>query len=169
MGYIRDDILAAARQHDILLVEGSAQAYQDMLLTLQQKFTHRQPGRVVWENLIAACSTRDAKAWSWIGAFVGTAPTILLTTEYENEPILVEIANGAKIVALVGETANFEFYLTNPATDYLLCFNHHDYLIASGTAMPWLRPNCYRYLLERAIFDTSVQYPLIVTIHARWW
>jgi hypothetical protein len=139
MGYIRNDILAAAGQHDIPLVERSAQAYHEMLLTLQQKFTQCQPGRVIWENLIAPCSRHNATAWRWLGDFVGATPTILLTTEYVHEPILVDIATRAEIVVLLGETTNFEFYLTNSTTDYLLCFNHHDYLIASGMALPWLQ------------------------------
>lgn len=34
--------------------------------------------------------------------------------------------------------AHGAFYLTNASTDYLLCFNHHDYLIACGAAREWV-------------------------------
>ncbi|WP_346768745.1 DUF6756 family protein [Paenibacillus sp. HB172176] len=34
---------------------------------------------------------------------------------------------------------NVEFYITNKRCDYLLCFNHHDYLIACGEAINWIK------------------------------
>ena len=32
---------------------------------------------------------------------------------------------------------SFEFYLTNRDTTYLVCFNHHDFLIGTGEATQW--------------------------------
>ncbi len=46
-----------------------------------------------------------------------------------------------------------EFYLTNTLTDYLLCFNHHDYLIACGRAREWLTAYSARRIRERAVTD----------------
>ena len=48
------------------------------------------------------------------------------------------IVGGDALVRLLGDLPPMEFYLTNAATEYLLCFNHHDYLIACGSAREWL-------------------------------
>lgn len=34
---------------------------------------------------------------------------------------------------------NVEFYVTNKNNEYLLCFNHHDVLIACGDATEWIK------------------------------
>ena len=43
------------------------------------------------------------------------------------------------MVAILGETSLFEFYVTDKNASYLLAFNHHDYLIACGEAKNWLK------------------------------
>ena len=42
------------------------------------------------------------------------------------------------LVAVLGETYGFEFYVTNKEKSYLLVFNHHDILMACGDAKNWL-------------------------------
>ena len=44
----------------------------------------------------------------------------------------------SKLSLLLGETYPFEVYLTDELVDFVLCFNHHDYLIATGRAKAWL-------------------------------
>ena len=46
--------------------------------------------------------------------------------------------NGDDLVAVLGETYGFEFYVTNKEKSYLLVFNHHDILMACGDAKNWL-------------------------------
>jgi hypothetical protein len=45
---------------------------------------------------------------------------------------------GDDVVSVLSETYGFEFYLTNRCAEYLICFNHHDVLIACGSAIELL-------------------------------
>lgn len=36
------------------------------------------------------------------------------------------------VVSLLSEFYGYEFYITNNSKDFVLCFNHHDYLIGCG-------------------------------------
>ncbi len=51
---------------------------------------------------------------------------------------MFELAHGRDAVAILEECTGFEFYLTNVEAKFLVCFNHHDFLIAAGDAAPWL-------------------------------
>jgi hypothetical protein len=48
------------------------------------------------------------------------------------------LARRRDAVAVLAESTGFEFYLTDIDATFLLCFNHHDFLIAAGDARPWL-------------------------------
>jgi hypothetical protein len=39
---------------------------------------------------------------------------------------------------ILAESPGFEFFLTNEDVDYVLCFNHHNYLIGVGQCKDWL-------------------------------
>ncbi len=51
---------------------------------------------------------------------------------------MFELKARSKLSLLLGETYPFEVYLTDELVDFVLCFNHHDYLIATGRAKEWL-------------------------------
>lgn len=51
---------------------------------------------------------------------------------------MFEFTHRRDIVAVLAECTGFEFYLTDVEATFLLCFNHHDVLIAAGDARPWL-------------------------------
>jgi hypothetical protein len=46
---------------------------------------------------------------------------------------------GSCLVNVLGECTGFEFYLTDLEGDYVICFNHHDFLIGTGSAETWIR------------------------------
>ena len=61
---------------------------------------------------------------------------------------LIQIGN--KVTSL----SNVEFYITNETYEYLLCFNHHDVLFATGTAEAWLSS----YAKQKKISIYSITY-----------
>ena len=73
----------------------------------------------------------------WIGEFAATQPTVMLF-QPENELAMIEFRHGSDIGAVLGECFGFEFYLTSHTLDYFLVFNHHDCVVAAGSARDWL-------------------------------
>ncbi|MEO6457793.1 MAG: hypothetical protein ABIO92_05915 [Chloroflexia bacterium] len=64
---------------------------------------------------------------------------------------MIEFEQGTQISRVLGECFNFEFYVTNPEVEYILCHNHHDFLVATGTATSWLLQN------EKQISEEATQ------------
>ena len=48
-------------------------------------------------------------------------------------------ASGEALDEVLADTFGFELYVTDEEASFLLCFNHHDFLLASGKAVEWLR------------------------------
>ena len=51
---------------------------------------------------------------------------------------MFKLSSGEDVINIIGELFNIEFYLSNRETKYLVCYNHHNILIASGDARQWL-------------------------------
>jgi hypothetical protein len=48
------------------------------------------------------------------------------------------IPDGSTLTSILSETIGFPFYVTSLNTDYMLCFDDHDCLIANGKAVEWI-------------------------------
>jgi hypothetical protein len=104
---------------------------------LRRRYAANGSSTFLWEDIRSRVSVRDAEAWRWIGDFLASESTIMLIIN--ESPVAIEFVNGNQVTSLLDDTYGFEFYLINRALEYLLCFNHHDVLIAAGSAVDWLR------------------------------
>lgn len=100
------------------------------------KYTHLQPGPFLWDRLKDAAIREDRGGWEKICDFVGNSKCLIFFDDVEDKSVLV-INNGKNLHKLLNEMYGFEFYVTDFETDYLLCFNHHDCLLACGAAKNW--------------------------------
>jgi hypothetical protein len=93
----------------------------------------------MWDSRYFAphVSRQAEDGWEWCADFIGMNQAFLFFNSAHEEAMFA-IAGGHAVVRLLGEMPAEEFYLTNTLTDYLLCVNHHDYLIACGRAREWL-------------------------------
>ena len=100
---------------------------------------HTTTNRWLWEHLDddKTYNVQNPEAWQWIDEFIEGDEIFMFFDEYESNA-LIKFDNVHDLVKILGETSHFEFYLTNQQTTYLLCFNHHDFLIGAGTAKIWL-------------------------------
>ena len=147
---IRDQLNAAAKLTNSKVTELPLSECNDVRARVLRKFIserdmppagfstrRRQDTWPLWESLQDMVSVQNAEAWRWVSDFVGHTSTIMFFNEDETQSMF-RFVDGSQVVAVLGECYPFEFYLTNDATAYLLCFNHHDFLIAAGTAALWL-------------------------------
>ena len=139
MWYIQQQILAAATEHEIIV--SPLEAWQvveirQSLLHLYSPLLDEWP-KWIWEHLQFTSTVRDENGWRWLGEFAGEHAAIMLF-DPRDEVGMVEFSRGIDIARVLGECSGFEFYLTSRNYDYLLCFNHHDCVIAAGSAKTWL-------------------------------
>ncbi len=133
---IHNDVVDAAKELNLKIVELPEGERENIRNSVAHKFA---AGSVhwLWEKLNSATSIRNGDAWRWIDDFIKGEP-ILLFFNFGDDKSMFLLYDYKHIVDLLGETSGFEFYITNPKNEFLICFNHHDYLIASGTAESWL-------------------------------
>lgn len=138
MSYIQDEIeeaVEAVGADVALLPPAEAEQIRNRLVT---KFTNGHGSTFIWEDFQDDVSVHDPEGWLWIADYADAEPAVMLFNLYQ-DPAMFLFANAAEIGPVIAECTRFEFYITNPTTDYLLTFNHHDFVIAVGTASKWLQ------------------------------
>ena len=91
----------------------------------------------LWERLTTGASLQDEQGWAIPSAFIGESPC-LLSFEPRLDNTVLEFARGADLEIVLAECSGFVFYVCDSAMTYVMCFNDHDYVIAVGSAKPWL-------------------------------
>ena len=141
---IRQQILEAADLTHVSILELSEEASTSTRELVERKFARKARARAglgrgefLWERFTDKVGVRDAQAWIWLDDFVVDNDVILFFNERQ-EKTMFELKARSKLSLLLGETYPFEVYLTDELVDFVLCFNHHDYLIATGRAKEWL-------------------------------
>jgi hypothetical protein len=146
MWNIREQIITATKSQNIKIREIEIEEIEFLINQLKNKFaTANDPSIVLpeeknvllWETLKDDESVRHKEAWRWLDDLIGNNESIMFFNP-SDEATAFLFNKGDDIVSILNETFGFEFYLTNQDTEYLVCFNHHDVLIACGLARDWL-------------------------------
>jgi hypothetical protein len=136
VGHIAEEILAAEREHALGVQLLPAEERDG----LSERINARYGGEVrrTWAFARGCASVQDADGWRWIREFIGARSCILLF-DLGEEAEMFHVPSGGALEALLGNTFGFEFYATDANASYLICFNHHDFLVCCGDAEAWLR------------------------------
>jgi hypothetical protein len=135
---IKEQIKSAANLLNVNIQEVQVSTTNNIVSQVIDKFAAGNKGIPLWERLINYISIYNKDAWLWINELIGDNETIMFFNT-SDEKAAFAFNNGDDVVSVLSDTYGFEFYLTNRAVDYLLCFNHHDVLVACGNAMKWIR------------------------------
>jgi hypothetical protein len=138
MGYIADELRGAVERGGIRTEELSSARIRFVRDAIQRRFIEPSGYGPLWERIREDVSVKNPDAWQWISSVPLVGRAILFFEEQE-EPIGFAFNSGADVVGALAESTGFEFYLTDEAMNFLLAFNHHDYLSATGAAEGWLR------------------------------
>jgi hypothetical protein len=137
MGKLTQEVMNAANQVDCKVSILSHPMLESLRVCLSEQFTDGNQGSPMWERFVKDVSIQDANAWTWLGEFTENNSVIMFfDKEQDTSGILFE--KGTCLVPVLRECTGFEFYLTNQEGDYIICFNHHDFLIGVGSAFNWI-------------------------------
>lgn len=92
---------------------------------------------LLWERLNSYESLADNNGWMYIQEFVQDDSCIMFFNQ-DDEKKMFRISNGKDLHYILSETCGYEFSITDIKCSYLLCFTHHDVLMACGNAKIWL-------------------------------
>jgi hypothetical protein len=100
-------------------------------ITSQYKFP-------LWENLKDKWSINNPDGWKFIVDYPTMENVYLFLEPLDNKVVYI-LPDMVSVKQIIAESFGFVFYLTNANNSYLICFNDHDYLIAAGDALNWLK------------------------------
>jgi len=133
---IKQGIIEAAQLIGYQISELNSESMVGFRNLVEQKFA--KPGSsFLWSRFREPASIYDPDGWKQISHFVGQQ-TILLFFDVREEPSIFIIENGDTLQKILAECPNFEFYVSDNACTFVLCHNHHDYLIGTGSAYEWI-------------------------------
>jgi hypothetical protein len=139
MGYLADEIENAALNLNITVVNIDKKKNNEIRNKLAYSFSQQPdfPEKFSHQNLKNIQSFCDPKGWMLIQDYVKNNKVILFVNPDEEESMWL-IPSGNALTLILSETIGFPFYVTSFEADYLLCFDDHDCLIATGKAVEWL-------------------------------
>jgi len=94
-----------------------------------------------WDAASAPKGTKRSDGWQLITDFVSTNPCLMFL---DGTSSVWSIRNGGDLRKVLAESPALEFYVCDDAGSYLLCSNHHDFVVGWGSAQRWvddLEPN----------------------------
>jgi hypothetical protein len=95
------------------------------------------PVRLGFGWLRAAQTTHDPNAWRSLGGFTDGRECLLFFPA-DDEPGMWQFHGGDRLVQLLSETTQADFFLASPELEFLIYFDDHDCVIACGDASPWV-------------------------------
>lgn len=109
-----------------------------LISEIESRFLFPCEGKPIWERIRNPVSRKSENAWSMACDYVGNHPCHLLV-EGASDARAIRMVGIPDLKTVLGECPAFEFSLCGLESEYLLAANHHDYLIAAGSAAAWLR------------------------------
>lgn len=102
------------------------------------RYCRNVPHAFLWETFAVPESLHDPDGWMRLSKWKGGTELILFFDEHDSKNSIL-CPPGTPIESLISESTGFEFYITSPAVDFVICFNHHDCLIGIGKATDWIK------------------------------
>lgn len=97
----------------------------------------------LWDGPGDDPSFQSEGSWTVLPEFIGDAPCIIFW-EPRTERKLLRFERGQDLVRVLEECHRMEFYVVDEVLSYMICYNEHDFLIASGSAAHWLEARLVR-------------------------
>ena len=139
MSFIKENILNVANDLNIFVNKILPEEFNSQRTYLEVKFCDKSKNSsFMWERLNNFYSIKDSNAWLWIDKILNDG-SVIMFLDLDNEPLAFKLNSAKDVLSILSESIGFEFYLTNEKSDYLLCLNHHDYLIATGSIVESLK------------------------------
>ena len=135
--WITKEIERAVREDGVEVTPIGNDESEALRSRIIERYCPGKPYWPLWEHCEFAERVQDRGSWRWIPEFIGSHECIILFNPSDDTGAF-SCRDGDRLRTLLGQTHGFEFYLTDRSASYLICFNHHDFLLAAGDAAPWL-------------------------------
>jgi hypothetical protein len=136
---ITEWIESAVTSADVPVDRLSDEEERRLRQSVEHKFARSTEGpTLLWERLECSVARRRHDGWKDACEFADAHEVILFFDERERLGMCWRFQSGRRLRRVLEETPTVEFYVTDAAADYVLCFNHHRFLVGAGSCVPWL-------------------------------
>ncbi len=91
----------------------------------------------LWENMHYSKGIRYQFAWKLFSKML-KGKEVVLFFDFDDDKNMFLFVDGGVLTDVFANCFRFTFYITNIENTFLLAYNDHDYLIASGEAIRWI-------------------------------
>jgi hypothetical protein len=137
MWTLAQDVLHAAKDLGVAASALTLEESEALHRGMASRYAGSSERWPLWDGPTEYLAHQDPTAWRLIADFVQDEPCLLLW-EPTTERTVIRIERGRELVRVLEEVHRSELYVTDSALSFMLCFNHHDFLIAGGRAASWL-------------------------------
>ncbi|MBN8741615.1 MAG: hypothetical protein J0H86_19065 [Xanthomonadaceae bacterium] len=89
----------------------------------------------LWDRPSASVGRQRDDGWEQIPAYVGNTTCLMFL---DGARTIWRFRGGADLLRVLKECPPLEFYVCDEEASYLLCSNHHDFVIGWGAASAWV-------------------------------
>ena len=127
-----NDAMAMTGIQAVVLSEAERHA---MVIRLRERLSVDVTKHAPWDDAAAPDGQLRPDGWEMIPRYVGAATCLMFLDRAQS---FWRFKSGADLLRILKECPVLEFYVCDPEASYLLCSNHHDYLIGWGAAQQWV-------------------------------
>ncbi|MDX3966547.1 MAG: hypothetical protein QHD01_08100 [Bradyrhizobium sp.] len=88
-----------------------------------------------WNRVSSTEGKHRPDGWELIPKYVGTNRCLMFL---EGARSIWKFSCGADLLRVLEDCPPLEFYVCDEEASYLLCSNHHDFIVGWGAALPWV-------------------------------
>jgi len=129
--YVSSALEATRVQAEVL----DAEARQEIVTRLGARLGVDVTRRAPWDDDAAPNGCLRSDGWELIPKYVGDAICLMFL---EGAQTFWKVNNGSDLLRVLKDCPGLEFYVCDEDARYLLCSNHHDFVMGWGSAGPWV-------------------------------
>ncbi len=111
---------------------------EELRALIEDRYASSRGDSPLWERLKESASVHREDGWLKACEFVGERESVLFFDKRECAAMW-RFSSGDDVLKVLRECPALEIYITRPDASFVLCHNHHDYLIGVGASKPWLQ------------------------------
>ncbi len=111
---------------------------EELRAFIEDRYASSRGDSPLWERLKDSASVHREDGWLKACEFVREGESVLFFDKGECAAMW-RFSSGDDVLKVLRECPALEIYITRPDASFVLCHNHHDYLIGVGASKPWLQ------------------------------
>ena len=113
----------------------AAREKQALVVRLLERLGVDVTGRAPWDDDAAPDGRLRPDGWQLIPQYVGSTTCLMFLAGAHT---VWKFSSGSDLLRVLKDCPALEFYVCDEDASYLLCSNHHDFVIGWGAATPWV-------------------------------